>query len=111
MSNVSFCPTRLNACATEGSVVSFDIAITDDAGDPVDLTGLDIEIRWSRRFEGAGAKSLTRGSGLTVNDAAGTIAVSTTMDFGSGSFVWDMWIGGTPEFRGNFQVENRVPSP
>jgi predicted secreted protein len=111
MTNVSFCPAPLNACASEGATVTFNLAIKDDAGDPVDLTGLDIEIRWSRKLEGAGAKSLTRGSGLTVNDAAGTIEVSTTMDFGSGSFVWDLWIGGAPEFRGNFQVENRVPAP
>jgi predicted secreted protein len=111
MATLSFCPAQLNACATEYSVVSFDLAITDDAGDPVDLTGLDIEIRWSRRLDGPGSKSLTRGSGLTVNDAAGTIAVSTTMDFGSGSFVWDLWIGGMPDFQGNFQVDRRVPAP
>lgn len=111
MATVSFCPASLNACAAEGSVVSFDIAITDDAGDPVDLTGLTIELRWARRFDGDGSKSLTRGNGLTVNDGAGTIAVSTTMDFGNGSFVWDLWVGGQPDFRGNFEVERRVPAP
>lgn len=111
MASISYCPAELNGCATEGSAVTFDIAVTDDSGDPVDLTGLVIELRWSRDFEGAGAKLLTRGDGLTVDDAAGTIDVSTTMDFGSGQFVWDFWVGGTPDWAGRFTVNRRVPEP
>jgi hypothetical protein len=111
MSTVSFCPAQLNGCATEGATVTFDLAITDDAGDPVDLTGLTIELRWSRSLDGVGSRSLTRGSGLTVNDAAGTIEASTTMDFGTGAFMWDFWIGGVPDYIGVFNVDRRVPAP
>lgn len=111
MSTVSFGPAGLDGSATDGSVVTFNLAITDDAGDPVDLTGLYIELRWSRNFDGDGSKSLIRGSGLTVNDAAGTIQVSTTMDFGTGAFMWDFWIGGVPDYIGVFNVDRRVPAP
>jgi len=57
----------------------------------------------------AGVKELTRGDGLTVNDAAGIIDVSTTMDFGSGEFVWELWVGSESFFFGSFDVRRRVP--
>lgn len=54
----------------EGDTLSFKITLTDDAGDPIDLTGTTTEMDIKRADESL-VLTLTIGDGITYTDAAG----------------------------------------
>lgn len=61
----------------QGDSLSFKITLTDDAGDPIDLTGTDAEMD-VKRLDGSLVFTLIVGDGITFTDPGGgemTIAV------------------------------------
>lgn len=84
---------------TRGDDVEFNVVVTDQAGDPVDLTGIDLRFT-AKRDSGDGDDDAiivkTTGAGITVTDEAGGLATisidaADTDELGvPASLTWDL---------------------
>ena len=64
--NISFAPARVTLTnVVQGDTLSFNVTLTDDAGDPVDVSGdtFDMDVK---RLDASTVLSISSGFGITV---------------------------------------------
>lgn len=84
--------TRLDLTLRRGDTLDQDVALVDDVGDPLDVSGWtwDADVR-----EGPESSSVTASITVTVNDAANgdltlELAAATSAALNAGRYVWDL---------------------
>lgn len=107
-----------NISAEQGSDYSATVAYTDDAGDPVNLTGYSARMQ-VRKFAGSATPflTLTNTSGLAITALTGVIVVSISAAalalVPAGTYTYDLEIVDgsqkvTKLLQGNFDVDAEV---
>jgi hypothetical protein len=67
---------------------SVTLSFKDGDNDPLNLSGVGIEMQVKKSPTATALKSLTIGEGLTVS--GGDVTINTIADIPKGSYVWDM---------------------
>ena len=82
--------TKANITIDQGTTFSTTISLTDDNGDPIDLTGYSGRSQMRKHYTSSNSQSFT----ITLGEASGTVALgltsSQTANLVPGRYVYDV---------------------
>lgn len=88
MSEITILPGELNITIYKGDTFSKVFTLTDNEGNPVDLTECSVAMQVRKKPGGEVLVNLSEGNGLTVVD--NTVTASFNVEIPKGGYRWDM---------------------